>query len=107
MAIEITDERMQVAGASWIHAVPDRHTPGDWWVVSWLPAGKGSVTRTQAVTAMVLAEAITSITVPGDRRAAHITAWAAELGMTAKQAITCAATALAAAGRRSGVTGPG
>jgi len=57
------------------------------WEVSWLPGRR--VTRNQAITAMTLAEE-SSPAGPRDRIRLwpHMQAWAAELGMTAEQAIT-------------------
>src|SRR5882724_1834518 len=66
-----------------------RRTPGheDTWYVSWL-AGR-PLTRTTAITAMALAEANgTRTPQPGDRYWPHIQGWAAELGLTAPEALT-------------------
>ena len=78
-----------------------RLAPGDQhqWEVSWLPGRR--VTRNQAITALILAEASNPAEARDrNRRRPHIQGWAAELGMTADQAITmiaappaCAATA--------------
>jgi hypothetical protein len=65
-----------------------RRAPGleDIWHVSWLP-GK-PLTRTSAITAMALAEANgTRAPQPGDRYWPHIEGWAAELGLTAPEAL--------------------
>ena len=63
-----------------------RLAPGEQhqWEVSWLPGRR--VTRNQAITAMTLAEESS----PRDRNRLwpHIQGWAADLGMTAEQAIT-------------------
>jgi hypothetical protein len=66
-----------------------RRAPGhdDAWHVSWLPGRP--LTRTSAVTAMALAEANgTRTPQPGDRYWPHIQGWAAELGLTAPEALT-------------------
>jgi transcriptional regulator with XRE-family HTH domain len=55
------------------------------WEVSWLPGRR--VTRNQAITAMTLAEE-SSPAGPRNRLWPHIQGWAADLGMTAEQAIT-------------------
>jgi hypothetical protein len=66
-----------------------RLAPGEQnqWEVSWLPGRR--LTRNQAITAMTLAEE-SSPAEPRDRNRLHphIQAWAAELGMTAEQAVT-------------------
>lgn len=60
------------------------------WEVSWLPGRR--IDRNTAITAMILAEAVS----PGDMRAGHplwphVQGWAAELGLTAPEALTCLA----------------
>jgi hypothetical protein len=58
------------------------------WQVSWLPGRH--LTRDQAITAMTLAEvAVPAAARGGDRERLrpHIEGWAAELGLTADQAI--------------------
>jgi hypothetical protein len=80
MALTINDRSMTSDRTP--HAA--RRTPGEQqWEVSWLPGRR--VTRNQAITAMTLAEA----TSPADRNrlSPHIQGWAAELGMTADQAV--------------------
>jgi hypothetical protein len=56
------------------------------WEVSWLPGRH--LNRDEAVTAMVIADATASGDVcPGHRAWPHVQGWAAELGMTAPQAL--------------------
>ena len=57
------------------------------WEVSWLPGRH--LTRNQAITAMALADVSHPAAARGDweRLRPHIQGWAAELGMTADQAI--------------------
>jgi hypothetical protein len=66
-----------------------RLAPGEHrqWEVSWLPGRR--ITRNQAITAMTLAEE-SSPGGPPDRNRLwpHIQGWAADLGMTAEQAMT-------------------
>jgi hypothetical protein len=66
-----------------------RLAPGEQhqWEVSWLPGRR--LTRNQAITAMTLAEE-SSPAEPTDRSRLwpHIQVWAADLGMTAEQAVT-------------------
>ena len=57
------------------------------WEVSWLPGRR--VTRNEAITAMTLAEASNPAEARDrNRRWPHIRGWAAELGITADQAVT-------------------
>ena len=70
-----------------------RLAPGEQhvWEVSWLPGRR--MNRNTAVTAMTLAEvAGPGDTHAGDRLWGHIQGWAAELGMTAPDALARAAT---------------
>jgi hypothetical protein len=66
-----------------------RLAPGEQhqWEVSWLPGRR--VTRNEAITAMTLAEE-SSPTQARDRNRLwpHIQGWAADLGLTAEQAMT-------------------
>src|SRR5712691_7700394 len=66
-----------------------RRTPGhqDAWQVSWLPGQL--LDRTSAITAMALAEAAGGSAAPqaGDRLWPHIEGWAAELGLTGRDAL--------------------
>jgi hypothetical protein len=64
-----------------------RLAPGEQhrWEVSWLPGRR--VTRNQAITAMTIAEE-SSPPEPRNRLWPHIQGWAADLGMTAEQAMT-------------------
>jgi hypothetical protein len=57
------------------------------WEVSWLPGRL--LDRNSAITAMVLAEVVgTRVPQAGDRYWPHIEGWAAELGLTAPDALT-------------------
>jgi hypothetical protein len=56
------------------------------WVVSWLP-GRRLLTRDQAITAMTLAEVVATQDVATDPWRLHVEGWAAELGLTAQQAV--------------------
>jgi hypothetical protein len=60
---------------------------GDGWAVSWLPGR--TLTRNQAITALTIAEA--SAAGPGDRIWPHIEGWAAELGLSSREAAARAA----------------
>jgi hypothetical protein len=67
-------------------AVDHQHPYGQ-WQVSWLP--NRTVTHNQAVTALVLAATITDgATSPADQRWPHVQGWAAELNLTATEAVT-------------------
>ena len=58
----------------------------DGWVVSWLPGRL--LDRNRAITAMVLAEIAGAGNPPaGDRLWPHIEGWAAEIGLTAPDAL--------------------
>jgi hypothetical protein len=86
MTIEATDDRMSSDRTSH-EAVRVAAAPGQ-WIVTWLPEQR--LSRDQAMTAMVLAEA--SLTIPGlapekTRTWPHVENWAAELGMTGPEAI--------------------
>jgi hypothetical protein len=68
------------------HAVDERQ-PYERWRVSWLPGR--TVSHNQATTALVLAAHITAgATSPGHRHWAHVQTWAAELDLTAAEAVT-------------------
>jgi hypothetical protein len=58
------------------------------WEVSWLPGRH--LTRNEAITAMALAEVCPAAARGGnwERMRPHVQGWAAELGLTAEQAIT-------------------
>jgi hypothetical protein len=67
-------------------AVDDQHPYGE-WRVSWLP--DRTVTHNQAVTALVLAMCVTDgATGSAHPRWPHVQGWAAELGLTAPDAVT-------------------
>ena len=56
------------------------------WRVTWLP--DRLLTRDQAVTALVLAEAVAATTLTSEHRLwPHIDAWAAELGLSGPAAV--------------------
>jgi hypothetical protein len=67
-----------------------RPIPGhpDAWQVTWLPGQM--ISRSGAVTAMVLADAASGDLPPGHRLWPHISGWAAELSLTAPLAIALA-----------------
>ncbi|HZN71534.1 MAG TPA: hypothetical protein VFC00_07610 [Micromonosporaceae bacterium] len=79
-------------GATAMTGATTRHhaeaAPGE-WRVTWLP--DRLLTRNQAVTAMVLAEAVAATTVTSEHRLwPHIDAWAAELGLSGPAAVVAA-----------------
>jgi hypothetical protein len=85
MSVTINDRTM--TSDSTPHAA--RLAPGDahQWEVSWLPGRR--VTRNDAITAMVLAETCSPAGTRERNRMQHfIQGWAAELGLTADQAVT-------------------
>ena len=84
MALTINDDSMS-GDHTWHTA---RRAPGHQhaWQVSWLPGRL--LDRNSAVTAMILADVAGSGTwYPGDRSWPHIEGWAAELGLTAPDAL--------------------
>ncbi len=90
MGLKISDESMTGDRTRHIAAyLANPAGPDDpqkpYWLVSWLPGRK--LTRSQAVTAVMLAETTASGLQPGDRRWPHIDAWAAELGLTGSDAV--------------------
>jgi len=64
-----------------------RHAPGrNGWEVSWLPGQ--TLDRNSAITAMILADTTAEPDLHGEHRLwPHIQSWAAELGLTAPDAI--------------------
>ena len=86
MPLTITDELI----TSDRTAHTGRPVPGhpDAWQVTWLPGQ--IISRSGAVTAMVLADTASRDLHPGHRRWPHISGWAAELGLTAPVAISLA-----------------
>lgn len=77
---------VMTCGGHTAYAVDDQRPYGQ-WQVSWLP--DRTVTHNQAVTALVLAACVTDgVTGPAHRRWPHVQGWAAELGLTAEQAVT-------------------
>lgn len=86
MSIRITDTRMDsdetTHHATW---TPDPATDGsDGWIVSWLP--ERLLTRTQAVTAMTLAEAVNRDDGHGHRMRLFVDGWASELELSGPDA---------------------
>ena len=84
VSVRINHEDMSVAGTEHrARLVVTRDVAGkitgSGWEVSWLPGQL--VTRNQAITAMVLASAVTGGAQPGDDRWPFVEDWAAELGM--------------------------
>ena len=67
-----------------------RHAPSrKGWEVSWLPGR--ALDRNSAITAMILADTATDQRVREDHRLwPHIQSWAAELGLTAPEAVEAA-----------------
>ncbi len=97
MAIKITDETMSSDRTCHLAAyLANPAGPDDpqepYWLVSWLP--DRGLTRSQAVTAMMLAETTAGGLEPGDRRWPHIDGWAAELGLTGTDAVVRASKPL-------------
>jgi hypothetical protein len=85
MALRFTHDA--VTGERTPHIARRAHGHEDTWEVSWLPGRL--LDRTRAVTAMALAEASgTRSPQAGDRYWPHIEGWAAELGLTARDALT-------------------
>ncbi len=91
MGIKITDDNM--------HSKLSGHSAGLWpmpgagesptmWRVSWLP--ERPVGRNEAISAMVLAETVSATPDlgPGHREWCFIDSWAAELGLSADEAVT-------------------
>jgi hypothetical protein len=74
MSIGITDDRMNCNATG--HTARRSETG---WHVSWLPGR--TLTRNQAITAMVLGEAAARNPHPGDRIWPFAEGWAAELGL--------------------------
>ena len=58
------------------------------WTVTWLPGR--TLTRAQAITAMMLAEAATSGVEPGTARWLHVAGWAEELSLATEDAVAMA-----------------
>ncbi len=86
MPLTITDELITSDGTA--HTA--RPIPGhpDAWQVTWLTSQ--IITRSGAVTAMVLAELTSRDLHPGHRYWPHIRGWAAELGLTTALAVALA-----------------
>ncbi len=84
MTLTITDTTMTSDHTA--HSA--RQAPGrDGWEISWLPGQ--ILDRNTAVTAMILADAVSKADIhEGHRLWPHIQGWAAELGLTAPEAIT-------------------
>ena len=96
MAVRITD-RWMASDMTGHWAWQDSGDPG-MWALTWLPATQ-RCTRSQAITAMVLAEAATAITVAcgtdvhdahTHRLWPHVCGWAAELGLNGAAALMLA-----------------
>ena len=86
MTLTITDTAM--TSDRTVHSA--RQAPGrNGWEVSWLPGQ--TLDRNTAVTAMILADVVSTADIEeGHRLWPHIRGWAAELGLTAPQAVTAA-----------------
>jgi hypothetical protein len=74
MSVGITDDQMTCNATGHI-----AHRGDTGWQVSWLPGR--TLTRNQAITAMVLGEAAARGPQPGDRIWPFAEGWAAELGL--------------------------
>lgn len=68
------------------------------WSVTWLPGRV--LSQSQAVTAMMIAQAAGGGLEPGDRRWPHIDGWAAELGLAGPDAVVQARQRPEAAAQR-------
>jgi hypothetical protein len=98
MALNINDDA--ITGEHTSHtAHPAPGHPGA-WQVSWLPGRL--LDRNAAITAMILADIATSTDTlhDGHQRWPHIQGWAAELGLTAPDALTRITEGVASAGRQ-------
>lgn len=92
MTTRITDTGMAsnlTAHTATAHPVPDVPDEPTLWSVTWLPGR--ALTHDQAVTAMTIAEMVVErahvLADPASRLWWHMDGWAAELGMTAKEAV--------------------
>src|SRR5690348_12849130 len=88
MNVTVTDDAM--TGENTTHTARRTYEGINIWEVSWLPGRLPD--RNQAISAMVIADFAAS-TAPrqGDRLWPHIEGWAAELGLTAPDALARAA----------------
>lgn len=83
MSLRITDAHMT---SSVTGHTADRKTGTTTWSVSWL--GDRQLTRNQATTAMTLAEFVAAgVVSPAHKHWPHMKTWAAELGLTADNAV--------------------
>src|SRR5258708_2798739 len=97
MAIKITDETMTSDRTRHLAAYLDNPAGPDdpqepYWLVSWLPDRK--LTRSQAVTAMTLAETVSGGGARSDRMWPFVCSWAGELGLTGSDAVVRASEPL-------------
>jgi hypothetical protein len=83
MALTITDQVILASGTRHAATASD----GTGWTVTWLPGQ--NLTRSQAITAMLIAQAAARGAAAGRGRA-HVDAWAAELGLTGPAAVSLA-----------------
>ena len=95
MGIKITDDSMSSdlsphTAEPW--PMPEAGESPAMWRVSWLP--ERPVGRNEAVSAMVLTETVAAHKdmAEGHRLWPHIDSWAAELGLSAREAVTRART---------------
>ena len=86
MPLTITDEL--ITSDRTAHTARPIPSYPDAWQVTWLPGQL--ISRSGAVTAMVLADAASRDLPPGHRLWPHISGWAAELGLTAPIAVALA-----------------
>ena len=85
MALTISDD--SISGDNTPHTAHLISSHPQAWKVSWLPGRL--LDRNAAITAMILADVVASPTPQaGDRLWPHIQGWAAEIGLTAPEALT-------------------
>jgi hypothetical protein len=96
MPLAITDTTMRSTATP--HTARTAQDGG--WSVSWLP--DHTLTRDQAVSAMTIAETVSSGLEPGDRRWLHLDGWARKLGLTGTQAVVLASEPLTDPEREAG-----
>ena len=85
MALTVTDELITSGRTAHTALMTPGHRQA--WEVTWLPGWY--MNRTTAITAMTLAETVAAANPhPGHQLWPHIQAWAAELGLTAAEAVT-------------------
>ena len=88
MALRITDAKITSPDTE--HTATAWPVPGEpaRWTVSWLPVR--NLTRNEAVTAMMIAEACAAPVERGSAQWVHVSGWAVELGLDRETAIRLA-----------------